>query len=70
MRVDELEEALSEILPTRFHISTDNKGQIIIYTGLSQDSDGELVDFEDEDEEEDDDFDPDFEPLMEEDDDD
>lgn len=67
MNLEELEEALEEVLPNGFQIETDNHGQIIIYTGLRQDDDGELVDFEAE--EEDPDFDPDFEPLEEEDDD-
>lgn len=69
MNIEELEEALEDILPPGFQIETDNHGQIIIYTGLAQDDDGELVDFEgDEDEDEDPDFDPDVEPLDEEDD--
>lgn len=67
MNLEELEEALEEVLPNGFQIETDNHEQIIIYTGLRQDDDGELVDFEGE--EEDPDFDPDFEPLEEEDDD-
>jgi hypothetical protein len=67
MNIEELEEALEEILPAGFQIETDNHGQLIIYTGLSQDDDGELVDFEGEEDEEDPDFDPDFEPIEEED---
>jgi len=68
--IEELEEALEEILGSGFQIETDNHGQLVIYTGLRQDDDGSLVDFEgDEDEEEDPDFDPDFEPIEEEDDD-
>lgn len=65
MNMEELEEALEGILPTGFHIETDNHGQIIIQTGLRQDDDGELVDFEEP--EEDPDFDSDFEPLEDED---
>ncbi len=68
MNIEELEEALEEVLPNGFQIETDNHGQLIIYTGLRQDDDGELVDFVDEDEE-DPDFDPDFEPLEEDEDD-
>jgi hypothetical protein len=68
MNLEELEEALEEIFPNGFQIETDNHGQIIIYTGLSQDEDGELVDFEED--EEDPDLDPDFEPLEDEEDDD
>lgn len=69
MNIEDLEEALQEILPPGFQIDTDNKGQLIIQTGLRQDDDGELVDFEPDDEE-DPDFDPDFEPLEDEDEDD
>lgn len=65
MNIEELEEALEDVLPNGFQIETDNHGQIIIYTGLRQDDDGELVDFVDEDEV-DPDFDPDFEPLEDE----
>lgn len=68
MNIEELEEALEDILPPGFSIEADKHGQLIIVTGLVQDDDGELVDFEDEDEE-DPDFDPGFEPLDEEDDD-
>lgn len=68
MNLEELEEALEGILPAKFQIETDNHGQLIIYTGLSQDEDGELVDFEFEDEE-DPDADPDFEQLENEEDD-
>lgn len=72
MNIEELEEALEDVLPNGFQIETDNHGQIIIYTGLMQDDDGELIDFvaDDDEDEEDEDFDPDFEPLEEEDDDD
>jgi len=65
MNIEELEEALEEILPAGFQIETDNRGQLIIYTGLRQDDDGELVDFDDDDV--DPDADPDFEPLEDED---
>lgn len=67
MNIEELEEALSDILPVGFQIDTDKRGQLIIFTNLSQDEDGELLDFEGDDEDEDPDFDPDFEPLEEED---
>jgi hypothetical protein len=69
MNIDELEEALSEVLPAGFQIDTDVNGQVIILTGLSQDEDGDLLKFESEDDEEDDDIDPDFEPFAEDDDD-
>lgn len=68
MTFEELEEALQEVLGTGYQIDTDNHGQIIIYTGLCEDDDGELVEFESDDEDED--FDPDFEPLDDEDEDD
>jgi hypothetical protein len=68
MNIEELEEALEDILPAGFQIETDPHGQLIIFTGLAQDEDGELTDFEG-DEEEDLEVDPDFEPLEEEDDD-
>ena len=67
MNIEELEEALEDILPVGFQIDTDKHGQIVILTNLSQDEDGELVELE-SDEEEDLDVDPDFEPLEEEDD--
>ncbi len=65
MNLDELEEALAEILPADFHIDTDKHGEVIIFTGLRQDDDGELVGTDQD--EEDADFDPDFEPLEDED---
>lgn len=67
MNIEELEEALAEILPAGFQIDTNKHGQIIISTNLTQDDDGELIDFE-SDEDEDLDFDPDSEPLEEDDD--
>lgn len=68
MNIDDLEEALSEIFTGGFHIGSDDNGQLIIYTQLTDDGDGDLVKFESEDEE-DDDIDPDFEPLADDDDD-
>jgi hypothetical protein len=62
MNLEELEEALVDILPSGFHMGTDKQGQVIIYTALREEDDGELVDFEDEEEE---DADPDLEPLDE-----
>lgn len=70
MTLEDLEEALEEVLPHGFEVDVDNNGQIVIYTGLTQDEDGELVEFEgDEDDEDEDEEDPDFEPLEDEDDD-
>jgi hypothetical protein len=64
MNIEELEEALGEILPTRFHLETNSSGQLVIFTGLQQDEDGELTDFEsDEDEEDDEDEDLDADEL-------
>lgn len=71
--LEDLEEALEELLPNGFEIDVDNNGQIIIYTGLAQDEDGDLIEYEgdeDEDEEDSDEEDPDFEQLDEEEDDD
>ncbi len=68
MTYEELEEALQDILGNGFQIDKDNHGQIIIYTGLCEEDDGELVEFESDDEDED--FDPEFEPLDDEDEDD
>lgn len=52
MNLEELEEAIKdlEILPG-FEIGTDENGQIVIYTGMTEDEDGELLPMdEDEDE--------------------
>jgi hypothetical protein len=70
MTLEDLEEALEEILPNGFEIDIDSNGQIIIHTGLTQDEDGDLVEFKGDEDEEDPDYDPDFQPLEEEDDDD
>lgn len=67
MNIEDLEEALQEILPAGFQIETGKRGELIIFTNLIQDEDGELVDFEG-DEDEDLEFDPDAEPLEENDD--
>jgi hypothetical protein len=64
-----LEEALDEILPTGYSIETNKKGEIVIFTNLKEEEEGEeLVVFSDD--EVDPDFDPDFDPLDEVDDDD
>lgn len=64
MNIEDLEEALTDILPPGFHFGTDKKGQIIIYTQLAHsDDDEELVNFDSDEEEGD--FDPDFESLNE-----
>lgn len=58
--IEELEEALDDLLPGGFSIETNSRGEVVIYTGLQQDEDGELTPM---DVEEDDDFDPDTDPL-------
>ena len=64
MNIDELEEALEELLGDGFTLDEDSHGQLVIWTGLCQDDDGELVEFlADEDLEEDLDIDPDLTPL-------
>lgn len=44
MNLEDLEEYVSDFLPTGFRIDTNKKGELIIYTGLIQDDDGELSD--------------------------
>ena len=60
MNYEELEEALDELFPGGFSIETDNHGQLVIYTGLVEDDEGELIPA---DLEEDEDVDPDLDPL-------
>ena len=55
MTLEDLEEALEDILPNGFEIDMDDNGQLIIYTGLTQDEDGELVEFEGDEDEDDED---------------
>jgi hypothetical protein len=43
MRLDELSDALEEILPAGFSISVDDDNQVIIETGLVEDEENELV---------------------------
>ena len=45
MNISDLEDEMESILPAGFHIETDSHGQIIVYTGLEEDEDGELVGF-------------------------
>jgi len=66
MNLEDLEEALVEILGEDFEIVTDEEGQLVVWTGLKEDEDGELVDYlSDEDVEEDMEIDPDREVLEE-----
>lgn len=60
MNYEELEEALDELFPGGFSIETDNHGQLVIYTGLVEDDEGELIPA---DLEEDEEVDPDLDPL-------
>lgn len=68
MTLEDLEEALEEVLPNGFEIDVDSNGQIIIFTGLMQDEDGDIVEFDGDDEEEPEDSE--FEPLEDDDEDD
>jgi hypothetical protein len=63
--LEALEEALAKILPPDFEIGLDKNGQIIIFTGLIESEDGELIPLDDETAP---DLDPDFETHEEEDD--
>lgn len=64
MNIEDFEEALTDLIGDNFQIDVDNDGQLIIYTGLKEDEDGELVEYvSDEDMEEDPDIDGDTEPL-------
>ncbi len=46
MTLEELEEALEELMPG-FSLGVDDNGQVIIYTNLAESEDGELVDLDD-----------------------
>lgn len=69
MNLEDLEELLSDFLPGGFQVETNKKGQLVIYTGLRQDDDGELVDIKGDLEEDTElEFgDEEFEPLEEDD---
>lgn len=54
MNVETLEELISEILPDGFRIELNKHKQVVIYTNLTCDDDGELVSLTDESEMEDD----------------
>lgn len=60
MNYEDLEEALDDLFPGGFSIETDNHGQLVIHTGLTEDDEGELIPI---DLEEDEDIDPDLDPL-------
>lgn len=65
MNLEELEEELDNVLPSGYSIETDSRGKIVIHTNQKL-VDGELVDFNNDDDEDDLDLDSDFEPLDEE----
>lgn len=67
--MEEMEEKLQEMFGDKYHVETDDDGQLIIFTGHSEGEDGELLVLSDEDLE-DDDLDPEFEPYEEDDEDD
>lgn len=46
--IEDLQEALEDILPAGFLIEMDEDGQLVIYTGLTQDEDGELSPLEED----------------------
>lgn len=60
MNIEELEEALDDLFPGGFSLETNKHGELVIYSGLKQDEDGELSPLESE---EDEGFDPDLDPL-------
>ena len=59
-----LEDSLADILPAGFSFGQDRHGQLVIYTNLVEEEDGELVSFEGDEEI---DFDPDLQQLEDED---
>jgi hypothetical protein len=63
--IEELEEALEDILPAGFQIETDKNGRVVVFLNYRENDDGELVPLDDE--EVDPEADPDFEPLEDED---
>lgn len=64
MNIEELEEGLVDLIGDNYTIDYDSEGQLIIYTGLQEDDDGELERFvSEEDMEEDLEVDPDQEEL-------
>jgi hypothetical protein len=48
MLLEELEEALSDILPAGFKIQPNKKGEMVIMTGLLLNQEGELIGVEEE----------------------
>lgn len=59
MILEELEISLVELLGDNFSIDVDEDGQLVIFTGLKENEDGDLIPSEeDEDDLEDSEFDP------------
>ena len=48
MNLEDLEELLEDFLPSGFRVSANKKGELIVYTSLRQEDDGELVDIRDQ----------------------
>lgn len=69
MDLEDLQEALDEVFgPDEYSIEyLEENGEIVIYTGLRENEDGDLISVLDEEDEEDPEADPDFEPLEDED---
>ncbi len=63
MQLEELEEALGEIIEGDFTIEVNKKGFVVIVTSLRKDEDGELVSDEDDSDEDDESIDSDVESL-------
>jgi hypothetical protein len=63
MDIQDFEESLDEILNSKFKISYTKNGKIVIHTELRVNEDGEVVDFDPDEDVEDPDIDPDFESL-------
>lgn len=65
MTLEDLEEVLDDIFPNGFQIETDDDGQIIVCTNLTEDEDGNLVPLDEDCDESDDEEDSDFESYDE-----
>jgi hypothetical protein len=62
--LEELEEALSDVLGSGYRVDEDIHGQIVVHTGLRVDDNGELEVYVDEDDlEEDPDLDPEIDSV-------
>ena len=69
MNLEELQESLEEVFGVgKFTIETNSSGEVVIFTGLREDDDGELSPLDSDEDDEEEGFDPDFEPLDDEDD--